>query len=50
MSEQRKNGAWDYVNQSAQQKMNVSYLARQFDNVPFHIFLNKQIDKPISPA
>ena len=40
MSEQRKNGTWDYINQLGSQ-----YLARQFHNVPFHIYLNKKIDK-----
>ncbi len=27
------------------QKLNAHYLARQFHNVPFHIYLNKKIDK-----
>jgi TRAP-type C4-dicarboxylate transport system substrate-binding protein len=45
MSEQRKNGTWDYVNQLHNQKLNAWYLARQFHNVPFHIYLNKKIDK-----
>jgi TRAP-type C4-dicarboxylate transport system substrate-binding protein len=45
MSEQRKNGTWDYINQLHNQKLNSQYLARQFHNVPFHIYLNKKIDK-----
>jgi len=45
MSEQRKNGTWDYLNQLHNQKMNSYYLTRQFHNIPFHIFLNKKIDK-----
>ena len=45
MSEQRKNGTWDYINQLHNQKLNAQYLARQFHNVPFHIYLNKKIDK-----
>jgi TRAP-type transport system periplasmic protein len=45
MSEQRKNGTWDYLNQLHNQKLNSQYLARQFHNVPFHIYLNKKIDK-----
>jgi TRAP-type transport system periplasmic protein len=45
MSEQRKNGTWDYLNNLHNQKMNTYYLARQFHNVPFHIYLNKKIDK-----
>jgi TRAP-type C4-dicarboxylate transport system substrate-binding protein len=45
MSEQRRNGTWDYINQLHNQKLNAWYLARQFHNVPFHISLNKKIDK-----
>jgi TRAP-type C4-dicarboxylate transport system substrate-binding protein len=45
MSEQRKNGTWDYLNQLHNQKLNSQYLARQFHNVPFHIYLNKKIEK-----
>ena len=45
MSEQRRNGTWEYVNQLHNQKLNSWYLARQFHNVPFHIYLNKPIDK-----
>jgi TRAP-type transport system periplasmic protein len=45
MSEQRKDGTWDYINQLHNQKLNAWYLARQFHNVPFHIYLNKKIEK-----
>jgi TRAP-type C4-dicarboxylate transport system substrate-binding protein len=45
MSEQRQNGTWEYINQLHNQKLNSYYLARQFHNVPFHIYLNKKIDK-----
>ena len=45
MSEQRKNGTWDFINQLHNQKLNSQYLARQFHNVPFHIYLNKKPDK-----
>jgi TRAP-type transport system periplasmic protein len=45
MSEQRRNGTWEYVNRLHNQKLNSQYLARQFHNVPFHIYLNKKIDK-----
>src|SRR5438309_3282856 len=45
MSEQRKNGTWDYINQLHNQKLGSQYLARQFHSVPFHIYLNKKIDK-----
>ena len=45
MSEQRKNGTWAFINELHNQKLNAHYLARQFHNVPFHIYLNKKIDK-----
>jgi TRAP-type C4-dicarboxylate transport system substrate-binding protein len=45
MSAQRKDGTWEFINQLHNQKMNVQYLASQFRNVPFHIYLNKKIDK-----
>lgn len=45
MSEQRANGTWAYLNELHNQKLNSYYLARQFHNVPFHIYLNKKIDK-----
>src|ERR1044072_8474567 len=41
MSEQRQNGTWAFVDQLHQQKINAHYLARQFHNVPFHIYMNK---------
>ena len=45
MSEQRANGTWAFINQLHNQKLNSHYLARQFHNVPFHIYLNKKIAK-----
>ena len=45
MTEQRKNGTWEFINQLHNQKLNSFYLARQFHNVPFHIYLNKKLDK-----
>jgi TRAP-type transport system periplasmic protein len=45
MSEQRSNGTWEYLNRLHNQKLNSQYLARQFHNVPFHIYLNKKIEK-----
>ena len=45
MSDQRKNGAWEFINQLHNQKLNSYYLARQFHNVPFHIYLNKKPDR-----
>jgi TRAP-type transport system periplasmic protein len=45
MSEQRRNGTWEFINSLHNQKLNSWYLARQFHNVPFHIYLNKKPDK-----
>jgi TRAP-type C4-dicarboxylate transport system substrate-binding protein len=45
MAEQRKNGTWEFINQLHNQKLNAYYLARQFHNVPFHIYLNKKPEK-----
>ena len=45
MSEQRRNGTWEFINQLHNQKLNAQYLARQFHNVPFHIYLNKKPDR-----
>jgi TRAP-type C4-dicarboxylate transport system substrate-binding protein len=45
MPEQRKNGTWELLNQLHNQKLNSQYLARQFHNVPFHIYLNKKPEK-----
>jgi len=45
-AEQRQNGTWAYINELHNQKLNSYYLARQFVSVPFHIYLNKKIDKP----
>src|ERR1044071_8839814 len=45
MSEHGKNGTWEFIKQLHNQKLNAQYLARQFHNVPFHIYLNKKPDK-----
>jgi TRAP-type C4-dicarboxylate transport system substrate-binding protein len=45
MAEQRKNGTWEFINHLHNQKLNSYYLARQFHNVPFHIYLNKKPEK-----
>ena len=44
-SEQRKDGTFAFINELHNQKLNSFYLARQFHNVPFHIYMNKKIDK-----
>ena len=45
-SELRKNGAYDYINKVWGERMNVHYLARSVDLLPFHIFLRQPITKP----
>jgi TRAP-type C4-dicarboxylate transport system substrate-binding protein len=45
-SEQRKNGTMAFIEQLHNQKLNAHFLARQFHNVPFHIYLTKKIEKP----
>jgi len=46
IQEQRENGAWAYINELHNKKMNVWYLARTGDGVPFHLYLNKPITGP----
>jgi TRAP-type transport system periplasmic protein len=45
MSEIRKNGGFEYMARLYDQKLNAIFLARHIDNNPFHIYLNKPIDK-----
>ncbi|WP_165963164.1 TRAP transporter substrate-binding protein DctP [Pigmentiphaga sp. D-2] len=44
-SEIRKNGSLDYLNSIMRQK-GLYYFARTGDRIPYHIYLNKKIDKP----
>ncbi len=44
--ELRKNGAYDYINKVWNAKMNAYYLAKSWESTPFHLYLNKRIDKP----
>ena len=46
MAEQRKNGAVDLINKIWQEKANMYFLARVVEFTPFHLYLNKKIDKP----
>ncbi|ODU09589.1 MAG: ABC transporter substrate-binding protein [Rubrivivax sp. SCN 71-131] len=46
IQEQRKNGAWEYLNKLHNEKLNSYYLARTGDGVPFHLYLNKPLAKP----
>ena len=45
-AEQRKNGTWEILSDLHRQKLNSHYLARQFVSLPYHIYLNKKIEKP----
>ncbi|HVL56072.1 MAG TPA: TRAP transporter substrate-binding protein DctP [Burkholderiaceae bacterium] len=45
IQQQRKNGAWELINQLHNQKMNVWYLARVGDGTPFHLYLNKPVER-----
>lgn len=45
-AELRGNGAYDYINRVWNQKANMVYLARIVEGTPFHVYLNKKIDKP----
>src|SRR6185295_16928845 len=46
VAEQRKNGAFDAINKVWNEKANMQYLGRMVENQPFHVYLNKKIDKP----
>jgi len=46
IAEQRKTGAYDYINRLWNQKGNMYYLARIVEHQSFHVYLNKKIDKP----
>jgi len=43
---QRKNGAFDAINKVWNEKANMQYVGRMVEDQPFHIYLNKKIDKP----
>ena len=46
IAEQRKNGAYDYINTLWNQKGNMYYLVRIVEHQPFHLYLNKKIERP----
>jgi TRAP-type transport system periplasmic protein len=46
MSELRANGTFDFVNKLHNEKLNAWFLASTGSNIPFHIYLNKKVDKP----
>src|SRR5205807_3959221 len=45
MADLRRNGGYDAMAALYAQKMNAIFLARLVDNNPFHLYLNKPIDK-----
>jgi TRAP-type C4-dicarboxylate transport system substrate-binding protein len=45
-AEQRKNGGYELINKIWGAKGNMRYLARVVEFTPFHLYLNKKIDKP----
>jgi TRAP-type C4-dicarboxylate transport system substrate-binding protein len=46
IADERNNGAWAYMNELHEKKMNAHHLARQKECVPFHLYLTKSISKP----
>ena len=46
IQELRKNGGWELINKLHNEKLNSYFLARQFDGVPFHLYLTRKISKP----
>ena len=45
-AEQRKNGGYELINRIWAAKGNMRYLAKVVEFTPFHLYLNKKIDKP----
>ncbi|HZR67641.1 MAG TPA: TRAP transporter substrate-binding protein DctP [Burkholderiales bacterium] len=45
-TELRKNGAYGAIEKIWNEKANMHYLARIVDYTPFHLYINKKIDKP----
>src|SRR5207344_1688258 len=45
-AEQRKNGGYELINRIWAEKGNMRYLARTVEFTPFHLYINKKIDKP----
>ena len=45
-AEQRKNGGYQLINKIWGEKGNMRYLAKTVEFTPFHLYLNKKIDKP----
>jgi len=45
-AEQRKNGGYELINRIWAEKGNMRYLAKTVEFTPFHLYINKKIDKP----
>ncbi len=45
-AEQRRNGGYELINRIWAEKGNMRYLAKVVEFTPFHLYLNKKIDKP----
>jgi TRAP-type C4-dicarboxylate transport system substrate-binding protein len=45
-AEQRRNGGYELINKIWAEKGNMRYLAKTVEFTPFHLYLNKKIDKP----
>jgi TRAP-type C4-dicarboxylate transport system substrate-binding protein len=45
-AEQRKNGGYELINKIWAEKGNMRYLAKVVEFTPFHLYVNKKIDKP----
>jgi TRAP-type transport system periplasmic protein len=45
-AEQRRNGGYDLINRIWAEKANMRYVAKVVEFTPFHLYLNKKIDKP----
>lgn len=43
--ELRQNGGWQLMNELHNKKMNTWFLARTFEGVPYHLYVNKPVDK-----
>jgi TRAP-type C4-dicarboxylate transport system substrate-binding protein len=45
-AEQRRNGGYELINRIWAEKANMRYLAKVVEFTPFHLYVNKKIDKP----
>ena len=45
IQELRQNGGWELINELHNKKMNTQFLARTGDGVPFHLYVNKPVNK-----